>query len=585
MIEISHYDTLQETLPELGFERYSETEWFNPSNEVFVRSHKKIITVYHGSGALYLHESIDCDEALDEVLRCIEKSTPVPALRARQTLAGLTKPLFFIENRGAELCLSRTFHPWPETAKDTSSLYEWRLLNSRLNIPVRGKARLDLGKGAVLGVRTNDLGKHYVIHPATINKEYLISDKSLREVMSYTKPHKDAPDIPPPDRKTKESKNKPALKKPRTKKSIPETSPAMQYLKSRFGKGWTARKIKAELKEIIALGFWPTKKKELFEAIVSHYGDSIIEILSKPSPSEVAFDGLNIYERKAVEKIMKSYDTRVVGSVLRKLELPFPPGNTNDPHFWLHATISIIKEVGQKGMEDIFLTVFMEREDRRKQQTSPPTPAPKVIGPKINISSREPPLEYALNVTHDRVKKIKKLNSNIDYRVSKLDDSETTRALKLFIQALYRFAGSALTPTGTGRRAFLDGIAKSEYMRVDTRSGPVSSFSADDFLEEFLSEFGKNKANLPFYVRKVKTHVNKGRQKEKITFIIKVKGADVDLKLELDVNPVDLNTLTKHNMFLTKAQLARAFLLEQKKQPRGFNLTISAIEKQAFTIN
>ena len=142
-------------------------------------------------------------------------------------------------------------------------------------------------------------------------------------------------------------KSKPKPKKKPVKKvgSKTKSQEVLKFLKARYGKGWTARKIKAELKGRVNIKTWPTKKTELLALLSKDHHKDIVEILNTIKAAQDTLDKLTKTERSTVDMLVNA-GKRHIRTIMFKYSIDLPSGYTTDPEYWTNAAIKVISEIG-----------------------------------------------------------------------------------------------------------------------------------------------------------------------------------------------------------------------------------------------
>jgi hypothetical protein len=598
MIIEKNIPAFEDVLEKRGFVRASTGVWAEPILGNFARiMESKKIRVIHCSGYLFLDENVDSEDAFNAILSALETSSFVPPEpEALSVLAGMTDPKYFIcasEDEPFVVVASDT--NWVETARQVGSMYTWRTVTKGFNIKLRGKAQFKAAKGEHIGYRKNENGHLFVIKLAGEKpKEYRINKNSVELIEENTKARRGAPpkikaDVAP-------KKNAPKTPEPKTKiytapTQRPDAEKAMEALNEMFGKGVTARQIKAELKEIIELPSWPTTKTALFAAIVKKYSLDIIDILSKRGNAKSAAGKLSEKDRKAFNEII-AFDKDPARFVMRQEGIDFPAGWTNDPDYQTKCVLLLIENLGAdravelvktkaselEELKNAHLRKFEEKEmqDRHadifSRRGSPAAPKAR----KIVWSPDTPPPQYSPpKKPRRRGQATQKPKRVVEQHQA---DTQLSKALKLFMKELYEFAGGQIRTVLPGSdRMFQQGNAVREMMQVDTAPSDVSNYSAEQFLEAFTKKF--EKSNSLITIEDIERPNPGVLDKDEAELVLKVKGMPkIKLKLHIRVNPKSLDSVfTKHNLMIHQAsKIARLRLSKLKNVSKsGHNLTIT----------
>lgn len=533
------------------------------------------ISIAHYSGYCYLRENIDSDAAFDAILAFIEKiEFRMPATAALRVLSGETNPKYFMQatDDGFEFVLSSD--QWPETARSVPLAYTWRTASKKLDLKIRGKSKFVVAKGGKFGYRKNEKSEFYIVKPED-GKEYRVSKTTYQEAEESSKPLKGRP-----PKLAKQVKETPVKAKPKAKskakpklatapKAKDEKTATIDLLNDQFGKGWTARKIKAELQTTIELKTWPTKKTDLFAQIVKEYGDEIIDILHSRNANKAWLDKMTEQERKAIVEIT-DFTPSVIIQALQRSNIELPAGSTTDPAFKFKMAQLLVEEFGIDKAGEIVNEVGKDRNRLQKERNER---IAHQNSRNEKMRKRGDPMPPQARVITFRGAKAPSQYSPSD------KDDQLTSALKIVLLELWRFAGQQLRPTvHLTVKPFREGHAVSEYLQVDTSPNELTDYSADQFFEAFTKHYKEKQSN-EIWIEKT-SRSKKGKLEDEAEIIIRLQEMPgVKVKLKVRINPKRLDSLyTKNNLFLTQASLQdriRYIASVKNTKAQLWNLTVS----------
>lgn len=521
-----------------------------------------------------------------------------------------------------------------------SGQYTWRTMQGKATPKIRGRAKLALKKGSVIGLRQVKKGddiKYFVVElkekgmieytiPARVYDDLTKASKKRAgkapafgagaEKKSYKK------DAGTPDAQRNKNSSKPAVVAPKkalrkvAKAPAPVNTAALEKkYATLFGdKSWTL----AKLLKTIPAEFGATKPKT--KALALKYlatklkPDAYDRIAAQLAAKKLK--GLSLEDRAIVARVTSQYDDRTVLHALKgvlKTYLPDPMS----PTFTQEAVLTVIRKklmTEEKMMEAIAAQAAkMERLD--KALKNPPKKAaigapPTITGSKsltgskvTNVAIQSDPSQLPDDyrspeqITEGDKRSLKQnlldkmKNSTVSIYQPSEKDTDVTAALKAFILDLTAKGGSVLSRGGQFSKehdnAWINGKAKSEDFMVQTHptvlytdadgNDVVSQQSTEYFLNWFQNKYAKNAA---ITIKSVK-HSNERAFNDvvDITFSTK-KYPNVLLICRLLVNPdekkSDLISMYNRNMRVADKNNQVA-LASDKRRASIVNLTIAAV--------
>jgi hypothetical protein len=577
---------LEAVLEKRGFIRASANVWAEPILGNFARIMEgEKIRVIHCSGYRFMDETIDTPEVFNTVLSALEtKKFAPPYMEVTSVLGGMTDPKYFVcASSETDFVVIQSDQNWVEEAKEVGRMYTWRTATEGFEIKVRGKAQFKVAKTENFGYRKNENGHLFVIKlSGTAPKEYRINKDSMEVIEERSKPRKGAPpklNIEAPKRTPKsapEPKSK-VVTTPRATAAKTDAVQAMEILQNTFGKGYTARQIKAELKELIELTTWPTTKAALFQAIVKKYALEIVEILQKKDNAKSISGKLSEADKKAFNEII-AFHKDAIRFTMRQEGIDFPPGFTDDPDFETKCVILLIDQLGGDRAVEKVKTKVLELENTKNDHLKRLNDNEQQrryddIFKRRGVTKK--PSQRKIVWSPARIRPEYQVNNDSGDAI----DENLSKALKIFMKELYDFAGQQVRPVLPGAdKMFKKGLAVREMLQVDTAPSDVSDYSAEQFLEAFIERFSK--AGHEIKIQQV-DRPKPGQLNEEAEIIMTVKGVQkTKIKLHVRVNPKSLDSVfTKHNLMVHQASaLTRLRLMKLKNvKLAGHNLTISVI--------
>jgi len=522
-----------------------------------------------------------------------------------------------------------------------SAQYDWRVMKGKANPKVRGRAKLALKKGSVIGLRMLKKGddvKYFVTELKEKMIEYAIPARVHEELQkNSTKRKGKAPDLQGKEKKSykkdagtpaeqrNKAASKPAVVSPvAAKRKVPKAAPLptdtpsqllKKYQELFEGKEWSLKKIVSTFKadfgrskpknKLAALKYLSTKLDAVgFSRIETQVNDAFASKLDGNLKARVAQ-----YDWQDIMHVLKN--------VLGK-DLPQPGPGT----FALKAVQAAI-DGGHMTEKKLFALIDAQKAKTDRRINALKNPPKKIsIGPPPVISGSKPhgarihgmsvnsdpqllPDDYVAPGQTQPLKKImmeklKKASTDL-YDVTE-NDSDTTAAMKIFIKDLYAKGGSVLSRGGVHSperdNAWINGKAKSEDFTVRTHphnvgeDGGGSDIVIQDstyyFYDWFVNKYAKSGTIQIKEIKHSHRDAHLPGDVADIYFTVK-KYPNVLLICRLAVNPDEKKYSTMidgyHRNMRVSEKNNQVVLASGKRRAQIVNLSIAAVAYNPFGDN